>query len=97
MCNSPTDNVVTTPTTQKVKLYIKKRKNVSNDLDALLLTSILKDLQSTNTVSPQNHEEKDADIFCLNMVKEFKDLPPNKKRLAKLKVCELFCAMQENE
>ena len=69
-----------------------------NNLDILLLTSNVKDLQSTNTFSPRNHAEKDADtLFCLSMVKEFKDLPPNKKRFAKLKVCELFCAMQENE
>ena len=53
---------------------------MSNDLDTLLLTSIVKDLQSTNTVSQQNHEEKDADTsFCLSQVKEFKDLLPNKK------------------
>ena len=35
MCNSPTDNIVATPTTQADKSVFKKRKNVPNDLDTL--------------------------------------------------------------
>ena len=92
-------NMHTTPTSSTNNNISKKRKNTSKDLDSLLMTSIARDLQTTTPSVPAlSVEEKDPDtLFCLSLVQEFKELPPRKKRLSRLKIMELFCAMHEDD
>ena len=75
----------------------KKRKvNISNELDNLLLTSIKKDLSEHS--KPAVTEEKDQDtLFCLSLVSDFKDLSSRKKRIARLKILQLFYDLHEDD
>ena len=88
----PTSN--TTPTSTTVSTA-KKRKTSKNDFNGLLMASIQRDL----SVPPlKTTEEKDPDtLFCLSLVHEFKDLSNKKKRLARVKMMQVFCELHEDD
>ena len=75
-------SVSKTPTTTK-----RRKKDMSDDVNSLLMASIQRDLNKPQQPLPQEQEpeEKDPDnLFCLSLVQEFKELPSNKKRIARV-------------
>ena len=71
-----------------------------SDVNSLLMASIQRDLNKPQQPLPQAQEpeEKDPDtLFCLSLVQEFKELPPNKKRIARVKVLQVLCEMHGDD
>ena len=71
----------------------KRKRDMSSDVNGLLMESIQRDL---NAPPPQPHKpaEKDPDtLFFLSLVQDFKSLSAGKKRIARVKIMEIISDM----
>ena len=74
----------------------KKRKNdMKDDVNSLLMASIKRDLIATESAKS---DDKDPDtLFCLSLVQDFKELPAPKKRQARVKIMQVLCEMHNDD
>ena len=92
---SPATIVVPPPATVTEGPSNKKRKkDMKDDVNSLLMASIKRDLIATESAESN---DKDPDtLFCLSLVQDFKELPAPKKRLARVKIMQILCEMHND-
>ena len=60
------------------------------------MASIQRNLQTKSNEQSKNEEDPNKP-FCLSLVQEFKDLPRPQKRLACMKIMQVFCEINGDE